>query len=379
MSQVARALSRRALRLARPAADARISSTTSSRPRTTCRGCAPASSDGSPLSEWRTANAFCHSARSIVYRTLKAATSNSTAGYAERATAAVRGRVAQGRHDRHRSFHGHGAGQRRPRRARRAASWRCSRHDIRGALQGVIGGDRADRGGRACRPSCASRSSASAAAARTLACLVGAVLGDEPEPAAAEGQPRVELQRFLRYLRRRYGGEARERGLALRGREPRPALPAALRVDLVAARPRWSATWSATRWSTRRRHGAAGGRRAPRAAASSSASPTRGRGSPPRRSAGVRLGAAGDGRPGRGLELVHRQVARRPARRRDHRSATARPAASRRCCAFPPRSPSTRAAGRRARPAGRSRRPARAARRGQSDQPDGRDRRCCGR
>ena len=129
----ARALPRGALRLARPAADARISSTISSKPRTTCRASAPASSAGSPReTALRLPFAIC-GWHPVSYA--ESGAQNSTAGYPRLAERMRFAAVVQGYHDCLRSF---------PRSEFRASSGGPSadaselamlRHDIDAALQ----------------------------------------------------------------------------------------------------------------------------------------------------------------------------------------------------------------------------------------------------
>jgi two-component system aerobic respiration control sensor histidine kinase ArcB len=83
------------------------------------------------------------------------------------------------------------------------------RHDIYGALHGIIGGlTQVD----AEELSDAAREQLDrvSAAAKTLTRLVDALLGDSE---AADAPATVNLQRFLRHMRRRYVGEASARGL----------------------------------------------------------------------------------------------------------------------------------------------------------------------
>ena len=75
-----------------------------------------------------------------------------------------------------------------------------------------------------------------AASAKVLACLVGTLIGEERDPATLDAYGRVELDRFLRYMRRRYDGEARERGLRFEVTQE-PGLPPALRHSPL--RPPW--------------------------------------------------------------------------------------------------------------------------------------------
>ncbi|MFO1209218.1 MAG: response regulator [Amaricoccus sp.] len=83
-------------------------------------------------------------------------------------------------------------------------------HDVRGALQGVIGGvveiESAGLDDRA-----RLQFERVAAAARTLACLVGALTGEHADDPAPPG---VDLDALLEHLRHRHAGEAAARGLA---------------------------------------------------------------------------------------------------------------------------------------------------------------------
>ncbi len=104
------------------------------------------------------------------------------------------------------------------------------RHDIRAALQGVIGSverlDTAELTG-------ATRVQFEriASAGRTLAALVGALLGDAP--GAETPPPLVELDRFLRQVRSRHLADAQARGLSLAVAAETGA-PGALRLDHTA-------------------------------------------------------------------------------------------------------------------------------------------------
>jgi CheY-like chemotaxis protein len=103
-------------------------------------------------------------------------------------------------------------------------------HDVRCALQSVLGGlgqiEAADlpQGLRA-------QVERAATAGTALGCLVGILLGDEPD--AAAGRTRVDVERLLRHLRRRYAGEAEARGLGFEATRE-PDVPGQLRLDLVA-------------------------------------------------------------------------------------------------------------------------------------------------
>jgi CheY-like chemotaxis protein/two-component sensor histidine kinase/HPt (histidine-containing phosphotransfer) domain-containing protein len=104
-------------------------------------------------------------------------------------------------------------------------------HDVRGALQGVIGGV-AMLEGEALPPPAREQFDRIAASAKTLACLVDGLVGGS-SPRRREAYGRVDLARFLRHLSRRWTGEAHESGHSL-DVVVGPDLPAALEVDLVA-------------------------------------------------------------------------------------------------------------------------------------------------
>jgi two-component system, OmpR family, aerobic respiration control sensor histidine kinase ArcB len=104
-------------------------------------------------------------------------------------------------------------------------------HDIRGALQGVLGGLN--------QLECADLDAASrmqvdraAAAATKLACLVRTAIGDLPDTLTEANHATVETLRLLRYLRRRWSGEAADKGLGFR-LEAGEDLPDLLLVELV--------------------------------------------------------------------------------------------------------------------------------------------------
>lgn len=103
-------------------------------------------------------------------------------------------------------------------------------HDVRGALSGVIGGiallDRS-----AMDDDMRMQFDRIAAAAQALSSLVtGALSGDRGED-DGDGR-RVELGGFLRFLGKRWSGEAREKGLAF-GVALGAGLPASLRVEFL--------------------------------------------------------------------------------------------------------------------------------------------------
>ena len=104
-------------------------------------------------------------------------------------------------------------------------------HDMRGALQGVLGGiAQIDAG--ALTPGAREQVERISAASKTLACLVGAMVGEQLDPEVLRSHARVDLPRFVRYLRRRFAGEARGKGLHLVIEEA-ARLPAELNLDLV--------------------------------------------------------------------------------------------------------------------------------------------------
>lgn len=85
-------------------------------------------------------------------------------------------------------------------------------HDIRGALQGVIGGIIQVDAARL-DPDLREQVERITAAAKTLDCLIRAALGDEPDFGERSTHARVDLRRFMRHLQRRWSGEARAQGL----------------------------------------------------------------------------------------------------------------------------------------------------------------------
>lgn len=104
------------------------------------------------------------------------------------------------------------------------------RHDLRGALQGIVGGV-AQIDAATVSQAVREQIERVAASAKTLARLLG--LGDEADstPSGAEDE-NVDLGRLVAFVRRRHAGEARERGL---GFEVRVAenVPPALSIGLV--------------------------------------------------------------------------------------------------------------------------------------------------
>jgi CheY-like chemotaxis protein/two-component sensor histidine kinase len=105
-------------------------------------------------------------------------------------------------------------------------------HDIRGALAGVLGGvGRIDRS--VLGPAEREQIERVAASADTLACLLRSLIGETASPEEIAAHGRIEVQRFLRHLSRRWSGEARERGARF-AIDAAPSLPAVLNADLVS-------------------------------------------------------------------------------------------------------------------------------------------------
>lgn len=105
-------------------------------------------------------------------------------------------------------------------------------HDMRGALQGVMGGiAMIDAAGldAALREQMARV----VASAETLSYLVDAFLDEDPGPASGITCDVVDMASFLSYLARRWNGEARQKGLRF-GISTGPDLPTGLAVDQVA-------------------------------------------------------------------------------------------------------------------------------------------------
>ncbi len=105
-------------------------------------------------------------------------------------------------------------------------------HDIRGALHSVIGGlsqlESADLD-----ESARMQVDRASAAASKLACLVRTAIGDLPDTLTEANHATVETRRFLRYIRRRWCGEAADKGLVFRV-EAAEDLPDLLLVELVS-------------------------------------------------------------------------------------------------------------------------------------------------
>lgn len=105
-------------------------------------------------------------------------------------------------------------------------------HDLRAALQGVLGGvallerEQLSAGAR-------EQTDRIATSAATLDCLVGMMVGAERSPDRRARHERVDLKRFLRHMSRRWTGESRAVGsdFAIEIEGP---LPDRLLVDLVA-------------------------------------------------------------------------------------------------------------------------------------------------
>ncbi len=86
------------------------------------------------------------------------------------------------------------------------------RHDIRGALMGVMGAV-GQMESAALNAEARQQVERLSAASRTLAGLVSTMLGDELDPDDPDSDARIETDGFLVHLRRRYAAEAAERGL----------------------------------------------------------------------------------------------------------------------------------------------------------------------
>jgi two-component system, OmpR family, aerobic respiration control sensor histidine kinase ArcB len=105
-------------------------------------------------------------------------------------------------------------------------------HDLRSALAGVLGGvARIDRAALA--PTEREQVERISASADTLACLLRSVIGETVSPDELAAHGRIEVERFLRHLSRRWSGEARERGVVF-AIDAAPGLPAILNADLVS-------------------------------------------------------------------------------------------------------------------------------------------------
>jgi CheY-like chemotaxis protein len=104
-------------------------------------------------------------------------------------------------------------------------------HDMRGALQGVLGGVTLLEEATL-PPEARAQADRIAAAARTLVCLVQGLFGHDPEPEARAAHSRIEVDQLLRHVGRRWTGEAQAVGGRFRV-DTGPDLPAALRADLV--------------------------------------------------------------------------------------------------------------------------------------------------
>ncbi len=102
-------------------------------------------------------------------------------------------------------------------------------HDLRGALQGVLGGvgllETAE-----VSPEARAQIDRVAASAQTLACLVNGLIGEDLAPERGQADDHVDLPRFLHHLGKRWSGEAEERGLRFRI-EADHGLPGTLRVE----------------------------------------------------------------------------------------------------------------------------------------------------
>lgn len=85
-------------------------------------------------------------------------------------------------------------------------------HDLRGALQGILGGISVIDGAEV-DPDLRWQLERVFAAAETVSCLLNVFLDDAPDPAAGTISSCVNISAFLAYLQRRWTGEARHRGL----------------------------------------------------------------------------------------------------------------------------------------------------------------------
>jgi CheY-like chemotaxis protein/HPt (histidine-containing phosphotransfer) domain-containing protein len=102
-------------------------------------------------------------------------------------------------------------------------------HDIRGALNGVIGG-MGEIEASELSPRLREQVERVATAARSLASLTAMMLGDAPDPVAWASGEHLRLPSFLGYVRSRWAGEAHEKGLGF-DIVPATDLPPALRMD----------------------------------------------------------------------------------------------------------------------------------------------------
>lgn len=113
-----------------------------------------------------------------------------------------------------------------------AADRKWLAHDVRNALQGVLGGVLQLEGAEV-SADMRVQLDRIAASAKTLTHLVGAMLGETPDTQGACGASVVDLRRFLRNLRLRWSGEAHQARVNLHI-EGADDMPEALRIDLVS-------------------------------------------------------------------------------------------------------------------------------------------------
>jgi CheY-like chemotaxis protein len=102
-------------------------------------------------------------------------------------------------------------------------------HDIRGALNGVIGG-MGEIEASEIPPGLREQVERVVTAARSLSGLTAMLLGETPDPVAWANGAHVRLPAFLGHVRSRWAGEAHEKGLGF-DIVPAPDLPPALRID----------------------------------------------------------------------------------------------------------------------------------------------------
>lgn len=105
-------------------------------------------------------------------------------------------------------------------------------HDVRGALHGVVGGV-AMLEGADLAPQVREQVERIGAAGKSLADLLCRFLGEETRMCAAGRADRVDLQRFLQHVSRRWGGEAMERNVRFRI-VASEEVPASLQANVVS-------------------------------------------------------------------------------------------------------------------------------------------------